>query len=150
MPAGQSDQNSAEQAPQNNDESVQYPTNQVVAILDTQVQTACAVDALVNGGFLESEVELIRGSEEADRLAAGTGRRGLQDWFIRLTGSVGLKNAETEMKDRYEQALRDGHTVVAVLTPTEDRKDRAAQSLQECGGRFINFFGRLNVERIAR
>jgi hypothetical protein len=150
MPAGQSDQNGAEQAPQNDDESVQYPANHVIAILDTQVQTACAVDALVNGGFLESEVELLRGSEEADRLASGTGRQGFQDWFIRLTGSVGLKNAETEMKDRYEQALRDGHTVLTVLTPTEDRKDRAAQSLKECGGRFINFFGRLNVERIAR
>jgi hypothetical protein len=149
MPAEQSDQNGAEQAPQNDDESVQYPTNQVIAILDTQVQTACAVDALANGGFLESEVELLRGSEEADRLAGGTGRRGFQDWFIRLTGSVGLKNAETEMKDRYEQALRDGHTVLAILTPTEDRKDRAAQILKECGGRFINFFGRLNVERIA-
>ena len=148
MPAGESDQNGAEQAPQNDNESVQYPTNQVIAILDTQVQTACAVDALANGGFLESEVELLRGSEEADRLAGGTGRRGFQDWFIRLTGSVGLKNAETEMKDRYEQALRDGHTVLTILTPTEDRKDRAAQILKECGGRFINFFGRLNVERI--
>lgn len=150
MPAGQSDQDAAEQARPNDEESVEYPTNQVVAILDTQVQTACAVDALANGGFLESEVELLRGSEEADRLRGGTGRRGFQDWFIRLTGSVGLKNAETEMKDRYEQALRDGHTVLAILTPTEDRKDRAAEMIKECGGRFINFFGRLNVERITR
>src|SRR6476620_1410831 len=105
MPAEQSDQNGAEPAPQNDDRSVQYPTNHVVAILDTQVQTACAVDALVNGGFLESEVELLRGIEEADRLAGSTGRRGFQDWFIRRTVSVGLKNAETEMKDRYEQEL---------------------------------------------
>ena len=150
MPASQSDQDAAEQGRQNNEESVQYPTNRVVAILDTQDQTACAVDALVQGGFLESEVELLRGNEEADRLGGGTGRGGLQDWFIRLTGSVGLKNAETEMKDRYEQALRDGNTVLAILTPTDDRKDRAAQILKECGGRFINFFGRLNVERITR
>ena len=150
MPAWPSDQDAAEHARQNDEESVQYPTNHVVAILDTQDQTACAVDTLVHGGFLESEVELIRGNEEADRLAGGTGRRGLQDWFIRLTGSVGLKNAETEMKDRYEQALRDNNTVLAVLTPTDDRKDRAAQMLKECGARFINFFGRLNVERITR
>ena len=149
MPAEQSDQNGAEQASQSDDESIQYPTNHVVAILDTQVQTACAIDALASGGFVETEVELLRGSEEADWLASGTGRRGFQDWFIRFTGSVGLKNAETEMKDRYERALRDGHIVLAVLTPTEDRKDRAVEMLKECGGRFINFFGRLNVERIA-
>jgi hypothetical protein len=150
MPVWQSDQDAAGEAPQNGEEAVHYPTNHVVAILDTQDQTACAVDALVHGGFLDSEVELIRGNEEADRLAGGTGRRGFQDWFIRLTGSVGLKNAETEMKDRYEQALRDGNTVLAILTPTEDRKDRAAEIIKECGGRFINFFGRLSVERITR
>ena len=149
MSVRQSGGDAAEQAGSDQD-SLQYPTNHVVAILDTQDQTARALDALVQGGFLEPEVELLRGNEEADRLGGGTGRGGLQDWFIRLTGSVGLKNAETEMKDRYEEALRGGNTVVAILTPTEDRKERAAQILNECGGRFINFFGRLNVERIAR
>lgn len=114
MPASRSDRGAAEQARQN-EESVRYPTNHVVAILDTQDQTACAFDALVHGGFLESEVELIRGTEEADRLAGGTGRQGFQDWFLRLTRSVGLKNAETEMKDRYEQAPRDGNTYLPSL-----------------------------------
>jgi hypothetical protein len=129
-------------------ETAEYPTNHVVGVLDTSEQTACALDALVSGGFLESEVQLMK-PDEIDRLAAGTGRRGIQHWFIRLTGSLGLKNAETEMKERYEHALREGGTLVAVLAPTEDRKDLAAQLLQQCGGHFINFFGRLNVERIA-
>jgi hypothetical protein len=148
MSVRQSDGDAAEQA-RGDQDSLQYPTNHVVAILDTQDQTTRALDALVQSGFLEQEVGLLRGNEEADRLGGGSGREGPQDWFIRLTGSVGLKNAETEMKDRYEEALRAGHTVVAILTPTDDRKERAAQILNECGGRFINFFGRLNVERIA-
>ena len=29
-------------------------------------------------------------------------------------------------------------------------KDRAAELIGKCGGRFINFFGRLNIQRIAR
>jgi hypothetical protein len=128
---------------------VQYPANHVIAIFDTPDQISCALDALLSGGFLESEVHVNRGAEEADRLAAGTGRQGLQDWFIRLTGSVGLKNAETEMKERYEQALRENHTVIAVLTPTEARKDLAVDILESCNGSFINFFGQLNVERIS-
>ena len=131
-------------------DAVQYPANHVVAIFDTSDQTSCALDALLGGGFLESEVDVNRGAEEADRLAQGTGRQGLQDWFIRLTGSVGLKNAETEMKERYEEALRDNRSVVAVLAPTETRKDLAADIFRRCGGRFINFFGQLNVQRIAR
>jgi hypothetical protein len=129
---------------------MQYPTNHVVSIFDTPAQVSCGLDALLGGGFLESEVDVNRGAEDADRLAAGTGRRGLQDWFIRLTGSVGLKNAETEMKERYEQALRENRTVVAVLAPTEERKHLAADILRRCDGRFINFFGQLNVERITR
>ena len=129
-------------------EPVQYPTNHVVGVLDSAKQTDCALDALVNGGFLESEVELIK-PEELERMTAGTGRRGIHDWFIRVTGSLGLKNAETELKERYEHEMRNGGTLVAVLAPTEDRKDLAAQLLQQCGGHFINFFGRFNVERIA-
>jgi hypothetical protein len=34
--------------------------------------------------------------------------------------------------------------------PTEERKDLAVGIIRKCGGRFINFFGQLNVERIMR
>jgi hypothetical protein len=131
-------------------EPVTYPTNRVLGILDNPQQTSCAMDGLVGGGFLESEVDVGHGVEEADRVEAGTGRRGAQDWFIRFFERLGLKNAEIEMKDRYEEALRDGRTVIAVLTPTEDRKDLAARILQQCGARFINYYGQFSVERIAR
>jgi hypothetical protein len=148
VPESQSGGDALEQAGENERGSVQYPTNHVVAVLDTPDQTSCALDRLLGGGFLESEIELHRGTEDADRVEAGTGRRGFQDWLIRLFQSVGLKNAEIEMKDRYEQALRTGHTVLAVMAPTDERKDLAAHILRECGGHFINFFGHLNVERI--
>jgi hypothetical protein len=127
---------------------VQYPTNYVIAVLETEAQSSCAVDALVHGGFLESEIQFGRGVEAADRIGASTGRQGFSDWFIRLFDAVGLKNTEIETKDQYEQALRDGHTVVAVLAPTEQRKELAAQMLRDCGGQFINFFGSLALERM--
>ena len=144
----QSDGAAAEYADQGDKGPVEYPANHLVAVLDTPDQTSCAIDALVGGGFLESEIKMGRGTEDADRVEAGTGRQGFRDWLIRLFQSVGLKNAETEMRDQYEQALRNGRTVLAVLAPTEERKDRAAQIIRECGGHFINFCGHLNVERI--
>ena len=127
---------------------VQYPTNYVIGVLETSAQSSCAVDALVHGGFLESEIELGRGSEAADRIGASTGRQGFSDWLIRLFDVVDLKNTEIETKDQYEQALRDGYTVVAVLAPTEERKELAAQLLRDCGAQFINFFGSLSLERM--
>jgi hypothetical protein len=127
---------------------VRYPTHYVIGVLETTAQSSCTVDALVHGGFLESEIELGRGTEAADRIGASTGRQGFGDWLIRLFDVVGLKNTEIETKDKYEQALRDGYTVVAVLAPTEERKELAAQLLRDCGARFINFFGSLSLERM--
>jgi hypothetical protein len=128
---------------------IEYPTDCIVGILDTPEQASCALDGLIGGGFLESEIEILHGPEEAERLEASTGRGGFQDWWIRVFHRLGLENAETEMKERYERALRDGHTVVSVLAPSEERKDRAVELLRQCDGHFINFFGRINVQRIA-
>jgi hypothetical protein len=129
---------------------IQHPTDHVVGILDTQDQTNCSVDGLVGGGFLESEIGIGHGPKEADRLDATSGRRGGQDWWIRGFQRLGLENAEIELKERYEQALRDGATAIAVLAPTEDRKDLAAKILAGCDAHFINYFGRLKVQRIGR
>ena len=128
----------------------EYPTNRVVGILKTEAQASCVIESLLRGGFLESEIGLGRGPEDAERLEQATGRRGVRDWILRWLEDAGLTNTEIEVKDRYEQALREGCTVVAVFTATEDRKDRAAEVLGQCGGHFINFFGRLSVELIAR
>jgi hypothetical protein len=144
----ESPSNDAQSGSHDQSEPLQYPANHVIGILDTQDQTACAVDGLVTGGFLESEIEIHRGAEEADRLDATTGRRGVVDLTIRLFQRIGLENAETEMKEHYEKALRDDRTVIVILAPTDERKDLAVQILKECGGHFINFYGRLTVQRI--
>jgi hypothetical protein len=144
----ESTSNDAQSGSQDESERLQYPANHVISILDTDDQTACAVDGLVTGGFFESEIRILGGAEDAERLDQTTGRRGVVDLTIRLFQSVGLENAEIEMKEHYEKALRDGRTVMVILAPTDERKDRAAQILQECGGHFINFYGRLSVQRI--
>ena len=141
---------SAGQPGGNEIDPIQYPTDKVIAVLDTSEQVQCAVDALVDGGFLESEIELNRGGEWADRLASTTGRSGLSDWFIRMFQKVGLKNEETELKEEYEEAVRGGKAVVAVLVPTDERKNLAVRLIRDCGGHFISYYGRLNVERISR
>lgn len=115
----------------------------VLGIIDTATEIGCAVDGLVQGAFHESEVELSRGIEEADR-------GGIAALLAILAQGTGLRRGEAEMTHRYEQALREGSAVLAVATPTEDRKRLAAQILHECGAHFINFFGPLNVERLGR
>ena len=140
---------STRDATERDTDPIRYPLNHVVGLMDTPEQVRCALDTLT-GPFLESEIKVVCGGEqEADRLRATTGRTGLLDHVLRIAQSIGITNDELEVKDRYEQALREGHVMVHVLAPTDERKERAAQGLRDCGGHFINFFGRFTREEIA-
>jgi hypothetical protein len=55
-----------------------------------------------------------------------------------------------ELKDRYEQALREGRYAISVLAPTEDRKNEAGQILRDHGASFVNFLGRFSIEALHR
>jgi len=131
-------------------EEIRYPTDHVVAIVDTPEQLEQAISALTGGGFLDSEIRVAHGPAAAARLEATTGRTGLVDRLLRFAERIGMPNDETAIKDRYEQALRDGQFVVLVRAPTEERKARAGEVLSSKGGHFVKYFGRFTIDPIAR
>lgn len=127
-------------------EPVRYPEGHVVGVLDTVHRLAEATNALLEGGFFDSEIDVACGVAAADRLKATTGRGGLTDLLMRIAQHIGLENEETEAKALYEQALRDGKFALRVVTPTDERKDRAKQILAEHGATSVNYFGRYTIE----
>jgi hypothetical protein len=127
---------------------VRYPTNHLLAILDNRERVATLATALRNAGFRDSEIEFGSGEATADAIAATTGHRGLVDLTLRLADRLGVWSDEMAMKEKYEQALRDGGVVVSVAAPTDDRKTAAAEILSRHGARYINFLGTLSVETI--
>lgn len=129
---------------------VRYPTNHVVGAIDTVEQAERACQALLAGGFLESEVSVVTGQEAANRLHASTGRTGLADLAIRIADRLGLADDEMAVKATYEQALRDGAFLINVAAPSDERKDRAAQILLANGGRSVKHLGRFTIEHIHR
>jgi hypothetical protein len=129
---------------------VEYPTDHVLGVLDTEAQVTAAAQALTNGGFLTSEIRVATGRTAADRLGESTGRSGLAGLAIRIAESLGIDNDEMALKSRYEDALRAGHFVVAVATPTQERKDRASELLREHGAHTIASFGRFTITAVAR
>ena len=129
-------------------EPIRYPTNHVLAVLDTGEQVTATVAALTKRGFLESEVEVGTGAERADALHAATGHVGLTDLMIRLAQRVGVADEEMETKRRYEQAMRDDRFLVLVAAPTEERKQRAIEILREHGAHTLTFFGKHTIEYI--
>ena len=127
----------------------QYPENHVISVIDTRDQLESAVRSLESSGFLEKEISVLCGQAAADALAETTGRGGLTNIVIRVARSLGLQDEESETKDRYETALRDGQYVVAVMTPTDARKELAAQLLASHGGHLISFLGRRTIEHLS-
>ena len=133
-----------------NDAPMQYPEGSVVGIVDSVDQLESAIEALTGNGFLRSEIVVVRGEAAAERLGESTGRTGFTDLAMRLAAALSMPDDETMVKDGYERALRDGHFVILVLAPTEDRKKLAARSLEEGGGHFVNFLGRFTIEALVR
>lgn len=129
-------------------EPIRYPTNHVLAVLDSRGVTTATVAALEAGGFLDSEIQVGTGRAAADELDATTGRRGLANMLIRLAEKIGATDEEMETKNRYEQAMRDNRFVVAVAAPTTERKEQATRILREHGAHTIAFFGKHTIEHI--
>lgn len=123
-----------------------YPEGRVVAIVETPENLWDAEEALVTSGFLESEIDVAYGEAAAEKFSAGTGRKGIANIAMRLVARIGLPNDEMAMRHRYEEALRDGQFVVAVVTPTNDRKVLASQLIHDHGGSFIHYFGERTFE----
>ncbi|HET7565596.1 MAG TPA: hypothetical protein VFJ96_11410 [Gemmatimonadaceae bacterium] len=126
-------------------EQFRYLKDHVAAVIDTMEELTPTVDALLDAGFLESEILVFCGHEAADAIAATTGRSGLMHIAMRVAERLGAPNEEMKFKNLYEQALRNGQFLVAVFTPTEERTELAAQLLQSHGGHFIHHMRRFSL-----
>ena len=124
---------------------LQYPSDHVLGVLDEAAQLTATTQALRGGGFTESEVSVMCGRAQADRLGESTGRGGLAGLAIRIAERLGIENDEMKLKTRYEDAMRDGHFVVAVAAATDERKSRAAELLREHGAHTVASFGRFTI-----
>ncbi len=104
--------------------------------------------ALVDAGFPASEVTVLRGDEGADRLD-GLGSAG-GPWR-RIVRAFQFMTMD-QMPDflTYEAALRDGRAVVAVRTRDRPSMLKARDLIRAAGGHFVNFFGKLSTEELAR
>lgn len=130
------------------DEQLRYPIDNLIAVVDTRAQLLETARELAESGFLASEIGALTGPAAADAIDASTGRGGIARVLIRLAEWTGLTNHEIEIKDRYEQALREHRFVIGVLAPTDERKRIAERILTANRARFIHYFNRFTIERV--
>jgi hypothetical protein len=121
-------------------------TNRLMAVLDTDDAAAAATAALAREGLAGDAVLVLRDGRDADRIDSLGNVGGLWARARRLA-SFTLADQMVDLAV-YEAALRDGRTVLSVLAPADDARERAKRALTGAGGHFVNFFGRFATEDI--
>lgn len=114
------------------------PANHVVALVRDSA-TASAVSAALTEHGLEAPL-IVSNEMVGERLAAESGivDRALQTLFGHLS-------EQGNYLAQYEEAARNGQTVVAVKANNDEEVQRASSILEKHGAVDVRFFGRLAV-----
>jgi hypothetical protein len=127
--------------------SIAYPTNHLLAVVD-DAGAADLAAAELRGQVREDDVSILRG-DAAHAAIAGLGRR-----HSRLTTLIRLVQYMTmdQMPDfaRYERALADGRTVIAVHVTGRAPLLATRDVLVRHGAHFLNYYGRVATEELGR
>ena len=99
-------------------------TNRLLAVLDSDEAAAAAVDALAAEGFAGDAVQVLRGDRDADRIDSLGNVGGT--WARARLLSFTLADQAVDMAV-YVAALRDGRTVLSVLTRDAAREPGPAR-----------------------
>jgi hypothetical protein len=126
--------------------AIGYPTNRLLAVIDDATEAASALAELKGAGFADRDLEILRGTEGADRMD-GTGE--VSGWLGRLRRAFDFTLMD-QLVDfaTYERALRDGRAVVMVHVHGDAPKTTAREILKRHGGHFINYYGRFATEEL--
>lgn len=124
-----------------------YPTNKVLAIVNTPAQLQSAIRELNQIGFGEDKLDVLCGQKGADRLDVTGEHHGLLARLYQFIEKFG--DMESENLRDYEQELRGGHFLLAVNVPDEEKRTHVVQIIESHGGHRINFYGRWTVQGLA-
>jgi len=127
-----------------NQESLPLPADQMLAIVNDAQSAVYVAEMLNQNGFTPDDIGILVGPEDARKLDAATGAKGI---FAKiLTTGVDMGDKDTEYIKQYRRALINGRSVIGVKVKTEDMRTKARQTLKAVHARFITFFGQFVTE----
>ncbi|HEU4672006.1 MAG TPA: hypothetical protein VFS32_03835 [Candidatus Limnocylindrales bacterium] len=129
---------------------IAYPTNHLVSVIDDREAADAAARSLGSQGFPAADVVVIHGSETDGHVELG--RLGARHpWLTRVIRAVQYLTMDQQPDfARYESALAGGRSVVAVHAPERAEMLRARDVLLAAGAHFVNYYGRVATEELAR
>jgi hypothetical protein len=115
------------------------PTDYLFGIIDDPEAAETVLTALVSAGFNPDRVRVFHGEQGVRQIDATGAEHGRLARLIRWRQNTTPARPHAE---RYEQAVRDGHCVIAVHASDQESRTQARQIMKQHGGHFINFYGR--------
>jgi len=131
------------EATMTNGDFIADPTDHLIAILDDREHARAAERELSDSGF--GDVRAYHGDEGGDEIDATGSGHGVTGGLVRgLQQALSNKDSLAE----YEEAAREGATVLAVPASDQETRDRATAVLRRHGARGMNHFGKAIVTTI--
>ena len=120
----------------------------LLAVFDSAAEADAAVEALAASGIEPTRIERFDRPEDAPAFDVSGRRRG---WAGRLFRVLEFSWAD-QASDRawYEAAVREGRVVLSVAVRSQGPVARAARTIEQNGGHFINHFGWFETQELAR
>ena len=126
------------------DKFIGYPTHNLFGIIDDPADAEQALRAFKAAGFA-ANIQVFHGEDGAYRIDASGSQHGRLAQLQRRRQSVSLDGQHAAL---YEQAVRQGHCVIASHTSESERREVAHQILKAHEGHFINFYGRFTINQL--
>jgi len=129
-----------------NQASVQlsYPTDKLVAIIDTMPDAEQAQQELLEAGFAPDAIGVQHGARAAEHTVHYTDF----DPFPHLARLLHVHSIEHEQAVVYEQALGQGQSLIAVYPPTAEDRERALGIMEAHNAHSITFYGKWTIETL--
>ncbi len=124
-----------------------YPTNRVVAIVDSKMEADKVCCELMDAGFDGADIDEAVGKEGLQFLDPDGRNHGLMTKLIRKWQFV-AQGEELKYLNRVKKGLKEGHTVMSVPALTESARGKVAKILRSHHAEGIRYYGRFYVENL--
>ena len=126
--------------------SLKNPVNQVLAVLDSSVDTKAVIQSLNRAGFPEDSIGVLGGRKDADKLDKASGKHG---WLAKLA-QIGPSFGDLDAHHlrNYAKALEENRTVISVVAEIGEKRREIANLLKRYGASYINSYGLFSIEAL--
>lgn len=134
--------------------NLRYPTDQIVGVVPDRADLEGVVTSLRDAGVDDARIHVLRTAAEGDDLAPDPGE--VDGPIASLVQRVQkILGDEAERLENLEQALANGHDVVAVALATDDQDDTEEDQkrdigavLRGAGARDVAYYGSFQIEQL--